>query len=79
MKLTLRRTATTGPVKVEDEIYLEDDSPPMVQYRINGDYDLPPGTPVESISTISHVAIISFPLIEKLCHEIFGTELETDY
>lgn len=81
MKLTLRRTATTGPVKIEDEIHFEDDSPPMVLYRTPNNekidsFDLPPDT-INGYIVISTQVSISFPLIEKLCREIFNSESES--
>jgi hypothetical protein len=63
---------------VRDEIHLEDDSPPMVQYstidnqKIDS-FDLPPDHLDGFIRpVISSVVTVSFPLVELLCRQIFS-------
>lgn len=84
MKLTLRRTITKRSVKIEDEIHLEDDSPPMVLYHTpnNEKIDSFDNLPFDNLdhhirAVISTQVTISFPLIEKLCREIFNSESES--
>lgn len=78
MKLTLKRTAVTGPVRVEDEIYFEDDAPMMVQYTMPEQvesFNLPPDTPDGFIrSVVSSNVEMRFPFIEVLCRQIFTPE-----
>lgn len=82
MRLTIRRTTTTGPVKVEDEIYFEDDASVTVQYAMPDSeeeqiesFNLPPDSPEGLIrSAISSNVETRFPLIEALCRQIFTPE-----
>lgn len=77
MKLMLRRKVSLGTTKIEDEIYLEDDSPPMVQYRVPSDekidgYALPETSDYIRTVVSQHI-VVDFPLVEKLCREIFDS------
>lgn len=84
MKLVLSRVTKTERSKIEDTISLEDDSP-LTQYIVPENetidsYDLPPDRLDGFIRpVVSNNVEISFPLIEKLCQEIFSKEKKENH
>lgn len=80
MKLTLKRTLTTGTDKIEDEIYLDDDNPILTQYDTQHKEMINPAdVPFDRLvvhSSLQQLRIVNFPFVEFLCRQIFSDQSE---
>lgn len=79
MKLTLKRTLTTGPVKIEDEIHLDDDNPILTQYDTQHKEMINSDAPIDRLvvhSSLQQLRIVNFPFVEFLCRQIFSDQSE---